>query len=113
MLVDVQKVKIVTFAPKDNIPLIREAVCTVGAGKIGNYDFCTATQESVGTYIPNNEAKPYIGVNNELSVEKELRFEVVCDIDKVKNVLATLRKVHPYEEPEIDIIPLLDEGVFE
>jgi hypothetical protein len=27
----------------------------------------------------------------------------------VKDVLKELRKVHPYEEPAIDIIPLIDE----
>jgi hypothetical protein len=27
----------------------------------------------------------------------------------VKNILKELRKVHPYEEPAIDIIPLIDE----
>ena len=41
------------------------------------------------------------------------KLEFVCDIDKVKNVLSKLRKVHPYEEPAIDIIPLLDERNFE
>lgn len=36
-------------------------------------------------------------------------IEVVCNIDIVKRVLKRLRKVHPYEEPAIDIIPLIDE----
>lgn len=34
------------------------------------------------------------------------------DIQKVKNVLFELRKTHPYEEPAIDIIPLLNESDF-
>lgn len=111
MQFDIQKVKIITFAPEENIPAIREEVCKAGAGVIGNYDFCTTTQESVGTYIPNDNAN-YIGRNNKLSIEKELRFEVICDISKVKKVLFELRKAHPYEEPAIDIIPLLNESDF-
>lgn len=113
MQIDIKRVKIVTFAPEENIPAIREAVCNAGAGVIGNYDFCTSTQESVGTYIPNDNANPYIGTNNKLSIEKELRFEVICDISRVENVLFELRKVHPYEEPAIDIIPLLNESDFD
>lgn len=30
----------------------------------------------------------------------------------VKKVISELRRVHPYEEPAIDIIPLLDENNF-
>lgn len=39
----------------------------------------------------------------------EEKIEVVCDISIAKNVIKRLRDVHPYEEPGIDIIPLLDE----
>ena len=46
------------------------------------------------------------------AVGKE-KMEVVCDVDNVKKVISKLREVHPYEEPAIDIIPLLDEDSFE
>ena len=39
----------------------------------------------------------------------EEKIEVICDINIVKKVLNRLRKVHPYEEPAIDIIPLINE----
>jgi len=44
-------------------------------------------------------------------VEEE-KLEVVCDIENVKKVITRLREVHPYEEPAIDIIPLIDEDFF-
>lgn len=40
------------------------------------------------------------------------KLEVVCDVNNVKNVILKLREIHPYEEPAIDIIPLLDEENF-
>jgi hypothetical protein len=46
---------------------------------------------------------------NKLEVLQEVKLEMQCDLDKVKNVLKELRKVHPYEEPAIDIIPLINE----
>lgn len=36
-----------------------------------------------------------------------------ANIDKVKTVISKLREVHPYEEPAIDIILLLDEEIFD
>ena len=44
-------------------------------------------------------------------VEEE-KLEFVCDIEKVKEVVSKLREVHPYEEPAIDIVPLIDEDYF-
>ncbi len=60
----------------------------------------------------NDNANPYIGENNKLEFVEEEKLEFVCDIDKVKTVISKLREVHPYEEPAIDIIPLLDEVNF-
>ena len=44
---------------------------------------------------------------------EEDKLEVICDVNKVKQVISKLREVHPYEEPAIDIIPLLDENDFQ
>lgn len=50
---------------------------------------------------------------NNLEFVDEEKLEVVCDVKEVKEVILILRKVHPYEEPAIDIIPLIDENYFE
>ena len=108
----INKVKIIVPVPKDNLEAVRKAMCDAGAGIIGNYKFCSTTIKSVGTFIPNDSANPYIGQKNELTVIEEEKLEVICDIKNVKNVIKELRKVHPYEEPEIDIIPLISEESF-
>ena len=53
---------------------------------------------------------PYIGNKNELELIKEVKIEVPCEIGIVKSVLKKLKEVHPYEEPAIDIVPLIDES---
>ena len=55
-----------------------------------------------------DKANPYIGENNKLEFVDEDKLEFICDIGKVKEVVKELRKVHPYEEPAIDIVPLID-----
>ena len=67
----------------------------------------------IGTFKPTDEANPYIGKNNNLEFVEEEKLEVVCDVKLVKKVITRLRQVHPYEEPAIDIIPLLNENFFE
>ena len=112
MNINIKKVKIFVTVPKENLEEIRTAMCNAGAGIIGNYTFCTSTIKSIGTFLPNNDANPYIGENNKLEYVEEEKLETICDIDKVKNVISELRKVHPYDEPAIDIVPLIDEEDF-
>ena len=109
MNIQINRVKIFVTVPCENTEDVRNAVCKAGAGIIGEYEYCTTSVKSVGTFIPSNNANPYIGENNKLEIVEEDKLEFICDIEKAKYVISELRKVHPYEEPAIDIVPLLDE----
>lgn len=109
---NVNRVKIFVTIPIENVNEVREAVCNAGAGIIGQYTFCTSSTKSIGTFIPSENANPHIGERNKLELVEEEKLEFVCDIEKVKNVIIKLREVHPYEEPAIDIVPLIDESEF-
>lgn len=109
MNINVKKVKIIVTAPAENINEIRNAICDEGAGIIGEYTYCTISTKCTGTFIPSDNANPYIGENNKLEFVQEEKLEARCDISIVKRVLKKLREVHPYEEPAIDIIPLINE----
>jgi len=112
MKFEVKRVKIVVTVPEEDVDKIRNAVCDAGAGVIGDYSFCTMSTKCTGTFMPNDNANPYICNNNNKEYVTEEKLEVVCDVEKVKSVISALRKVHPYEEPAIDIYPLIDEDNF-
>ncbi len=112
MLVDVNKVKIIVFVPSSHTKVVKDAMSECGAGIIGNYSHCFSTQKTKGEFIPNSIATPFIGKQGKLEKVKEDRVEAVCNIENVKNVVINIKKVHPYEEPEIDIVPLIDEKIF-
>lgn len=112
MNIDVKRVKIFVTIPLENVEEVRNAICEAGAGIIGEYTYCTSSTKSIGTFKPNENANPYIGEKNNLEFVEEEKLEVVCDVDNVKKVITKLRKVHPYEEPAIDIVPLIDEDFF-
>lgn len=111
---DINRVKIVVTVPRKNTKEVRDAICSVGAGTLegSNYTYASTIVKSIGTFIPNDNANPYIGKPNKMEIVKEDRLEVICEVDKVKNVITKLREVHPYEEPAIDIIPLISEDSF-
>lgn len=112
MKIDVQRVKIIVTIPIENVEEVRTAICEAGAGVIGNYTHCSMSTKCIGTFKPTDEANPYIGKRNNLEFVEEEKLEVVCNVDKVKKVISKLRETHPYEEPAIDIIPLIDEEAF-
>ncbi len=112
MQIDVKNVKIFVTIPLSSVKNVRNAVCDAGAGVIGNYTFCTYSVKGKGTFLPNDNANPYIGKKSKFEEVKEEKLEFVCPVEKVKAVITALRKAHPYEEPAIDIVPLLDEASF-
>lgn len=113
MKIDIKRVKVFVTIPIGQVDKVREAICEEGAGIIGNYTYCTTSTISTGTFMPNDNANPFIGERNKLEFVEEERLEVVCDVSKVKQVISKLREVHPYEEPAIDIVPLIDESCFD
>ncbi len=112
MKINVNKVKLFVTIPLKNVEEVRAAICEAGAGVIGNYSYCSTSVKSIGTFMPNEKANPHIGERNKLEYVEEEKLEVICNIEKVKQVIIKLREVHPYEEPAIDIVPLIDENCF-
>lgn len=112
MKFDVKRVKIFVTIPIGCVKGVRDAVCDAGAGVIGNYSYCTSSTKSEGTFLPNDKANPHIGKRGKLEFVDEEKLEFVCDVENVKKVVMRLREVHPYEEPAIDIVPLIDEDCF-
>ena len=107
---DFAKVKIVTFAPRENADAIRSALGRAGAGLIGEYSFCSYLVIGQGRFVPSENAHPHIGSTNSPEIVEEERIEVVCDRLKAKQVIVAMKKVHPYEEVAFDIYPLVDES---
>lgn len=103
------RVKIIVTVPPKNADAVRDALGKAGAGKLGNYSYCSFSVTGTGRFLPNKNAHPHIGTPNRPEAVTEERIEVICDRVEAKAVIAVLRTAHPYEEPAIDIYPLLDE----
>ena len=98
--------KIVVFVPVVNANDIRKALSSAGAGHIGNYDFCSFSSKGIGRFRPGKNSNPHIGSQGQIEEVEEERIETICPKDKIEEVLESLKKVHPYEEPAIDVFEL-------
>lgn len=99
-------VKIVVFVPESHADAVREAVDKAGAGKIGNYTYCSFSSKGIGRFKPEEGAHPNIGEVGKLESVAEERIEAVCERKNLTDVIRSIKKVHPYEEVALDIYPL-------
>ena len=101
-------VKIVVFVPETHTDIVREAMGKVGAGKIGNYSFCTFSTKGIGRFKPNDGANPHIGEVGKFEEVDEERIETICPREKLQEVIEAIKEVHPYEEVAFDVYSLED-----
>lgn len=99
-------VKIVCFVPETHADAVREVMGQVNAGKIGNYSFCSFSTKGIGRFKPEAGSHPHIGEIGKIEAVQEERIEVVCEFDTLTEVVAAIKKAHPYEEVALDIYPL-------
>ena len=100
-------VKIVVYTPVSHAEKIRRVLAETGCGYMGKYDFCSFSVKGVGRFRPLKGAKPFVGRAGKIEKIAEERIETICPKVKLKQTLAMLKKVHPYEEPAIDVYPML------
>ena len=106
-----QYCKVEIFIPGDYFKQLQQALIEVDAGHIGKYDACLSYSPVIGTWRPLDGTNPYKGEKNIISEEKELKVEVTCKMDKIEETIKAIKKIHPYEEPVINVIPLLKIGI--
>jgi hypothetical protein len=100
-------VKIEILVPCGYVVPLREALHLVGAGRVGNYDHCLSVAQVTGFWRPLAGAQPYDGVAGAISEGAECKMELRCPRALIAEAVRAIRRIHPYEEPVINVIPLL------
>jgi len=108
LLKAITDVKIEIFIPEAYVPALRDVLSEASAGRIGDYDHCVSVSDVRGYWRPLEGATPFLGEVGKISEGRECKVEVNCKLEFVKAVLEAIRRVHPYEEPVINILPLLN-----
>lgn len=102
------RVKIVVTVPVDEADNLRAAIGKVGGGVVGEYTHCSFSVSGTGRFIPGYDANPTIGEVNKPEKVVEERIEITCNKNDASIVVEAIRVSHSYEEPAIDVYPLLN-----
>lgn len=106
-----QYLKLEIFIPETHFSALQRTLQRVDAGHIGLYDSCLSCSRVMGMWRPLEGTSPFIGKPGEISEEPELKVEVTIRAERLADTLAAVKEVHPYEEPVINVIPLLQIGL--
>lgn len=88
--------KLEIFIPEQFVISLRDELAKVGAGRIGKYDHCLAYTLVKGYWRPLEGSNPFDGEIGQISEGMEAALEAI-------------RRIHPYDEPLINIIPLANQ----
>ncbi|PIR53414.1 hypothetical protein COU76_01195 [Candidatus Peregrinibacteria bacterium CG10_big_fil_rev_8_21_14_0_10_49_10] len=105
---DFELYHLIVYVPTKEADAVRKALANAGAGSIGHYDSCSFSTHGIGRFRPDEDAKPAIGAASHLEEVKEERIEVVVQHSRLKETLNAVLEVHPYEEPAMHVVPMLD-----
>jgi hypothetical protein len=106
---NIKRVYIVTTVPENGLDTVLDAIANAGGGEVGEYTHCSYSSTGIGRFKPSSAANPHIGDKGEINRVEEWRVETFAPRDRAKAVVGAIRAAHPYEEPVIYIVPLLDE----
>lgn len=107
-LSEITDVKIEVYLPAENLEEMRIALTRAKAGIIGNYDNVFAVTQVTGHWRPLEGAHPFQGKLGEIEIASEIKLEINCHRKHVSAALQAIRLAHPYEEPLIRVIPILN-----
>jgi hypothetical protein len=99
--------KLVVFVPREALDSVREALFAAGAGVIGDYTHCSWYGEGTGTFLGGTGTAPSVGRAGREERVAELRLETVYPAERHDEVIAALRRAHPYEQPAFDVYETL------
>lgn len=101
--------KIETFIPEEYVKDLRKSLNDIGALTIGgNYDNCMAVSKVMSSWRPLYGANPFKGELGEICEAEECKVEFCCKEELLKKTIDTIKQVHPYEVPVINIISTLN-----
>ena len=106
----VRRRKLVVFVPREALEDVRVAIFDAGAGRIGEYERCSWYTAGTGTFLGGEGTSPALGERGREQRVSELRLETVYPVALEAEVLAALRRAHPYEEPAFDLYELAEPG---
>jgi len=96
------------FVPEESKEELKDSLFDAGAGKYKNYDRCSWETKGKGQFRPLENSNPYIGNKNKITKVTEYKLEMTFKEKYYENIIQTIERNHPYEEPAYYIFRMIN-----
>lgn len=100
--------KLCFYVPESHLETVKDAVFAAGGGRVGDYDHCCWQVLGQGQFRPLAGSNPTLGQQDVLEQVAEWKVELVVRDELIHDVMAALKRAHPYETPAFDVWRLSD-----
>ncbi|CAG8865995.1 GTP cyclohydrolase 1 type 2 [Pseudomonas fluorescens] len=100
--------KLAFFVPPSHVEGVKAEVFAAGGGRIGGYDHCAWQVLGQGQFRPLDGSQPFLGQTGVVEQVEEWRVELVVADDLIAQVVAALKRSHPYETPAYEVWKLAE-----
>jgi hypothetical protein len=98
--------KISVNVPEEFLEELMDSVNSVMDPVYPGYDRAFEYSSVKGTWRSLEGSNPFKGTLNKIETADEIKLELVVNGKDLKNVMNCIIRIHPYEEPAIDVIPV-------
>ena len=92
------------YVPLLDAEKVKSAMFEAGAGEHENYSHCSWQTEGQGQFMPIRDAMPAIGEIDQIETVTEVKVEMICNKDKIKDVVTSMKNTHPYESVAYTVV---------
>lgn len=102
------KLKFYVYCPQNKkvINDIIEVASKLGAGTYGNYSQVAFFTKGTGNWKTESGANPFLGKVGKVTRAPVVRIEMTCQKESAKDIEKAIKKVHPWEQVDIEFVPL-------
>ncbi|MDR0334651.1 MAG: hypothetical protein LBH69_02030 [Methanomassiliicoccaceae archaeon] len=95
--------KVTVNVPEEFLERLMDSINSVMEPVYPGYDRTFSYSRVTGTWRPLSGSSPYKGTVGKIEISDEIGLEFVVKRKDLRKVIDTIEKIHPYEEPAIDI----------
>ena len=96
------------YVPLLDAEKVKSAMFEAGAGEHENYSHCSWQTEGKGQFMPIHDAIPAFGEIDQIETVTEVKVEMICNKDKIKDVVTSMKNTHPYETVAYSVVIMED-----
>ncbi|WP_077303305.1 divalent cation tolerance protein CutA [Virgibacillus pantothenticus] len=100
-------IKFEVLLPEDYIVPLRNELNKYGYITVGDYDHVVSYSETKGYWRPLEASNPFEGKTGNIANGSECKMEFKTPFENIEEVKTIIKSIHPYEEPIINVVPLL------